>query len=175
MVSSAQAAEEAANSAQHSAENLFKWINFAIVAAAVIWVFAKVLRPKFRANAVKIGSAISSATAAKAEADRELREAEARLAGLERELNELRATILHEAKAQAERLKRATLADAQKIGEAANAEIVASERAARLELKALAANLAADGATALVAQQLTPAGQDSLISNFVKSLEGRPN
>ena len=58
---------------------------------------------------------------------------------------------------------------------AAKAEIEATERAARLELKALAANLAVDGAETLLAKQLTPKAQESLISNFVKSLEGRPN
>jgi len=62
-----------------------------------------------------------------------------------------------------------------KIAAAAKAEIEAAERAARLELKALAANLAVDGAESLLAKQLTPKAQESLISNFVKSLEGRPN
>jgi len=50
----------------------------------------------------------------------------------------------------------------------------AAERAARLELKTLAANLAVDGAETLLAKQLTPKAQESLISNFVKSLEGSP-
>jgi F0F1-type ATP synthase membrane subunit b/b' len=74
-----------------------------------------------------------------------------------------------------DRLRAATQSDAQKIAAAAKAEIEAAERAARLELKALAANLAVDGAESLLAKQLTPKAQESLISNFVKSLEGRPN
>ena len=44
-----------------------------------------------------------------------------------------------------------------------------------MELKALAAKLAVDGAESLVAKQMTPAVQESLISNFVQSLQGRPN
>jgi F0F1-type ATP synthase membrane subunit b/b' len=171
----AHAAEEAINSAQHSAENIFKWINFAIVAAAVVWLFAKVLRPKFRSNAEKIGSAITQATQSKAEADRRLREAETQLAGLEKEVAELRTAMQREAAAEAQRLQEATQNDARKVAEAAHSEIAASERAARLELKALAANLAADRAESLLAQQLTPGVQESIFSNFVKSLEGRPN
>ena len=69
-----------------------------------------------------------------------------------------------------ERLRAATQSDAQKIATAAKAEIEAAERAARLELKALAANLAVDGAESLLAKQLTPKAQESLISNFVKRL-----
>ena len=42
-------------------------------------------------------------------------------------------------------------------------------------LKALAANLAVDGAESLLAKQLNPQAQEALISSFVKSLEGRPN
>jgi len=58
---------------------------------------------------------------------------------------------------------------------AAKAEMEAAERAARMQLKALAAKLAVDGAESLVAKQLTPQTQDRLIVGFVKSLEGSPN
>ena len=51
----------------------------------------------------------------------------------------------------------------------------AAERAARLELKALAANLAVDSAESLLAKQLTPQAQEALVSAFVKGLAGRPN
>jgi F-type H+-transporting ATPase subunit b len=88
---------------------------------------------------------------------------------------ELRANAAKEAAAEVERLRAAAQSDTQKIASAAKAEIVAAERAARLELKALAANLAIDGAESLLTKQLTPQAQESLISNFVKSLEGRPN
>ncbi len=77
--------------------------------------------------------------------------------------------------ALAPRIRIATRSDAQKIAAAAKAEIEAAERAARLELKALAAKLAVDGAESLLAKQLTPQAQESLISSFVKSLEGMPN
>ena len=73
------------------------------------------------------------------------------------------------------RLRAATQSDAQKIAVAAKAEIEAAERAARRALKALAANLAVDGAESLLAKQLNPQAQEALISGFVKSLEGRPN
>jgi F-type H+-transporting ATPase subunit b len=172
---SLRAAEESGNAATERATEVFKWINFAIVAGLIVWVFGKKLPSVFRARAEAVSSAITSATSAKAAADAQLREAETRLANLQKEVAELRALAEKEAAAEVERLGAATVSDAQKIAAAAKAEIEAAERAARLELKALAANLAVDGAESLLAKQLTPKAQESLISNFVKSLEGRPN
>jgi F-type H+-transporting ATPase subunit b len=174
-VPGAHAAEEGGNAATGRATEIFKWINFAVVAGAIVWVFGKLLPPVFRKKAVTISSAITNATNAKAAADAQLREAESRLRNLEQEVAELRRHAEKEAAAEVERLRGATESDAEKIAAAAKAEIEATERAARLELKALAANLAVDGAESLLAKQLTPKTQEALISNFVKSLEGRPN
>jgi F-type H+-transporting ATPase subunit b len=171
----AYAAEEGGSAANERATELFKWINFAILVALVWLFFLKVGLPYFRGNAEAIGSAISKATAAKAEADRQLGEAEEKLARLEQEVARLRATAQSEASAEAERIRKITQSDAQKIGAAAKSEIEAAERAARLELKAIAANLAVDGAESLLAKQLTPQAQESLVAAFVKTLEGRPN
>lgn len=171
---SARAAEEGNATTEHANE-IFKWINFAIVAGLLGWVFLKLTPAFFRKNAETISSAITKATAAKAEAERLLREAEGKLARLEQEVAQLRATAQREAAAEAERLRAITQSDLKKVGLAAQAEIEAAERAARLELKAIAANLAVDGAESLLVKQLTPQAQESLLSAFVKSLEGRPN
>ena len=168
-------AEEAASASQPSAENLFKWINFALVAAVIVWLCLKKAPAFFGRRADSIDSAIQKSTEAKNEADQQLREAETKLENLEKEVAELRASAQRESAAEAERIRKLTQTDAQKIAAAAKAEVEAAERAARLELKALAANLAVNGAESLLAQQLTPAAQESLINNFVKSLDGRPN
>jgi F-type H+-transporting ATPase subunit b len=174
-VLSVQAAEEGGGAAQERANEIFKWINFALVAGGLMWLFGKVLPRKFRGNADAISSAITKATAAKAEADRQLREVEQNLARLEQEVAQLRASAQRESEAEAERIRNVTQNDARKIGVAATAEIEAAERAARLELKAIAANLAVDGAESLLAKQLTPQAQEALVSAFVKGLAGRPN
>jgi len=172
---SAHAAEESGNAATERANEIFKWINFAIVAAVLIWLFAKKLPPWFRGNADRISSAITKATAAKVEAERQVREAEAKLANLKQEIAALQAAAQREAAEEGERIRALTQSDAKKVGIAAQAEIEAAERAARLELKALAAALAVDGAESLLAKQLTPSAQETLVDTFVKSLEGRPN
>ena len=170
----ARAADQGGASAAVFTER-FKWINFAIVLAALIWLFGKVLPPKFRANAENICSTISKAQAAKAEADRKLRDAEQRLARLEEEVRGLREQAQKDAAAEAERIRALAKSDAEKVAISAKAEIEAAERAARIELKTLAAKLAVDGAEALLAKQLTPETQDALIAGFVKSLQGSPN
>jgi F-type H+-transporting ATPase subunit b len=172
---STHAAEESGNAATEHANEIFKWINFSIVAGLIAWVFLKLTPPFFRKNAETISSAITKATAAKAEADRQLREAEEKLARLEQEVAQLRATAQQEMTVEAERLRAITQSDIEKIGLAAKVEIEAAERAARLELKVVAANLAVDGAESLLAKQLTPQAQESLVAAFVKNLEGRPN
>jgi len=170
----ASAAEEGGGAAGGATE-LFKWINFAIVAGVVIWAFGKKLPPVFRSNAEAIRSAITKATAIKAEADKQLADAEARLARLEQDVVALRAAAEKEAAADAERIREMAKSDAEKISLAAKAEIEAAERAARMELKALAAKLAVDGAESLLAKQLTPQAQETLVTGFVASLDGRPN
>jgi F-type H+-transporting ATPase subunit b len=168
-------AEEGGSPANQPIGLKFKWIHFVIISLLVLWLFGKALPPIFRRNADSVSSAIAKATAARAEADRHLKEAAFKMASLEKEIKELRAIAEREAKAEAERLKDATQSDAAKIGLAANAEIEAAERAARAELKSLAAKMAVDGAESLVAQQMTPAVQETLIHNFVQSMQGRPN
>jgi F0F1-type ATP synthase membrane subunit b/b' len=111
----------------------------------------------------------------KAEAEKQLQEAMAKLASLEQEMGVFREQAKKDAAAELERLRAVAKADAEKIGLAAKAEIEAAERAARVELKELAAKLAMDRAESLVAKELTPAVQESMLNEFVQSLQGRPN
>jgi F0F1-type ATP synthase membrane subunit b/b' len=171
----ARAAEEGGSPAEQPVGTAFKWIHFVILAILLYWVFTKVLPPVFRRNADTISEAIAKATAAKLEAERQLKEAAAKLAGLEQEVTQFRALAQKEAVAEIERLRALTKIDIEKVGLAAKTEIEAAERAARVELKALAAKLAIDRAESLVAKQMTPAVQEAMINNFVQTLQGRPN
>ena len=171
----AHAAEEGGAAGAETATEIFKWINFAIVVGALLWVCLKKAPGFFRGRAEAISSAITKAGSTKAAADAQLREAETKLANLDKEVAELRAFAEREAAAEVGRIRTATRSDLEKIGVAAKAEIEAAERAARLELKALAAMLAVDGAEALLVKQLNARAQAGLISNFVKTLEGMPN
>lgn len=171
----ARAAEEGGSPAEQPVGTAFKWIHFVILAGVAYWLFSRYLPPIFRHNADNISAAIAKATAAKAEAEKQLQNAAAKLANLEKEIAEFRAIAQREASSEIARLRLITKSDVEKIGTAAKAEIEAAERAARVELKALAAKLAVDGAESLVARQMTPSVQEALISQFVQGLQGRPN
>ena len=171
----AHAAEEGGAANTETVAEIFKWINFAIVTGALLWVCLKKAPGFFRGRSAAIGSAITKAEGAKAVADAQLREAETKLANLDKEVADLRASAERESAGEAERIRAVTRSDMEKIVAATKAEIEATERAARLELKALAAQLAVDGAEPLLAKQLTAQAQATLIRNFVNSLEGIPN
>lgn len=153
----------------------FRWIHFVIITAIVIWLLKSVLPPFIRGNADRITAAISKATAARLDAERQLKEAAEKLAGLQQEIAQFREQAQHDAAAELHRLREVMKIDVERVGSAARAEIEAAERAARLELKSLAAKIAVDRAESLVAKQMTPALQDAMITNFVQSLQGRPN
>jgi F-type H+-transporting ATPase subunit b len=173
--SGARAAEEGGNPALENATELFKWINFAIVAGLLVWLCLKKGPVFFSGRASAISSAITKAAAAKDAADAQLRESETKLANLDKEVAELRAFAARESAAEVERLRAATLNDAKKIAAAAKTEIEAAERTARLALKAQAAKLAVDGAESLLAKQLNAQAQEALVSDFVEDLAGRTN
>jgi len=174
-VVTAHAAEERGKATAQTANVIFNWINFAIVASVLLWLCLKKAPGFFGRRAEAISSAITKAGGAKAAAEAQLREAENKRDNNQKEIAELRAVAERESAAEVARIHALTQTDAQKIAAAANAEIEAAERAGRLELKALAAQLAVEGAESLLVQLLTPKAQESLISNLVKSLEGRPN
>jgi F0F1-type ATP synthase membrane subunit b/b' len=174
-VSPALASEGEAGGAAETITVIFKWIHFAILAGLAYWLFIKVLPPAFRRSADSISSAITKATAAKLEAERRLKDAGAKFARLEQEVAEFRTQAQRDAAAELDRLRALTRQDEEKIHIAGKAEIEAAERAARMELKSLAARLAVDRAESLLAKELTPAVQENMISHFVESLQRRPN
>lgn len=168
-------AEEVGSASQQSAENLFKWINFALVAGVIVWLCVKKGPGFFGRRADVISSDIQKSTEAKKKAELLLQDAETKLRNLEKEVAAMRAAAQRESASEADRIRNLTVTDEQTVAQAGKAEVEAAERAARLELKTLAANLAVSGAESLLVKQLTPAAQEALINNFVKTLEGRPN
>jgi F-type H+-transporting ATPase subunit b len=172
----ARAAEgNESNPAEQHIGEVFKWINFAIVAGAIGYLCVKKGPGFFRGRAERISAAITQAAAAKAAADRQLKDAETRLGNMEEEIAGLRVAAEREAAAEGGRIRAATQMEVEKITLAAKGEIEAAERGARFELKGLAARLAVDEAASLLTQQLTPQVQEALVNAFVQDLAGRPN
>lgn len=154
---------------------VFRFINFAILAWGFFAVVRKWLLPALRRRREGIAAAIAEATRTREKAEQRLREAEAKLAGLDAEMREFQAQAEREGAAEAERIRAAARAEAEKIERAAQGEIAAAERAARVELKALAARLAVEHAEALIRQRMSGEVEAGLFRTFLGNLAGSAN
>lgn len=154
---------------------VFRWLNFLVVFGGIAYLLARLAPPYFRGRANAIVTAINDATRAREEAEQQRREAEAKLAGLEQEIAEMRTAAHRDAAAEAERIRALAREETEKIERAAQAEIEAAERAARLELKGLAARIAVERAEALLRAEITPRTQSALFRGFLDSLARSAN
>lgn len=154
---------------------VYRWINFGIFVAVLVWVFVKKTPPYFRGRQEAIAAAIAESARAREEAERQQREAEAKMATLEATVAELRARAKRESAAEGERIRALAKEDAKRIELAGQVEIRAAERAAEMELKAIAARVAVDRAQTLLEQQMTPQTDASLFRGFVAELAGSAN
>jgi F0F1-type ATP synthase membrane subunit b/b' len=153
---------------------VFRWLNFAIVLALVVYALRKAA-PYFRNHAEEISQRIAEGTRAREAAEQQRREAQAKLAGIETEVAEMRVEAKRGAQAEAVRLRALAKSEAEAIERSAQAEVIAHERAARLELKALAARIAVERAEAVLRQELTPQAESALFRTFVAELERSAN
>jgi F-type H+-transporting ATPase subunit b len=149
-------------------------LNFAIIAAVIIWAGRKYLPGLFSARTAAIQKAMQEAQKASEEARRRLAEIENRLMKLDGEIGMMRDAAEKEATAEEARIQAAAQQDARKIVETAQQEIASAAKSARRELTAYAADLA----VGLAKKQIhVDAGTDqALLRNFAGELgaEGSP-
>ena len=171
-----EAAEEAGPEAAANSTTglIFRWLNFALVAGGIGWA-AKKGSSFFRANAKAIASSIVEASAAKAEADRDLAAIEAKISALDREVAAMKEEARRESAAEARRLEASGAAESAKIKQASQAELAAAERAARQELRALAASLAVERAGVLLADRMNADSRAKIFNQFVGELSRSVN
>ena len=169
----AAASEEGESPVNSTAGWVLRWINFAILAGGGTYLLGKKAPALFRARGEAVGAAIRDAGKTKEEADRRLREAEGKLAGLEREVAGLRAAAQQEAVAEAERIQAAAREEALKVERAAKLEQAAAERAARLELKTMGARLAVEQAENILRKEMSAETQGRLVKKLVAGLVER--
>lgn len=168
-------AQEAGVSAADSPTGwIFRWINFAIVLGLIVYALRRAA-PGFRSRTEEISRQIAEGTRAREAAEKQRREARAKLAGIQTDVAELREEAKRGAAAESERLRELAKVEAGAIERAAQAEITAAERAARLELKALAARMAIERAEALLEKELTPQSETALLGAFVAELQRNAN
>jgi F-type H+-transporting ATPase subunit b len=152
------------------------FLNFAVVALAIIWAAAKYLPRIFSARTAAIQKAMQEAQKASEEARRKLTEIEFRLMKLDVEIATMRDAAEKEAAAEEARIRAAAEDDKRKIIESAQQEIASAVKAARRELTAYAANLAVGLAKKQI--RVDAATDQALVRNFadqVGSYSGASN
>lgn len=154
---------------------VYRWLNFLIFLSLVVYFFWKKSPPFFRHRREAIGEAIAESARAREAAEREQREAEAKLAKLDTEVAELRERSKHEIAAEIERIRALAREEAKRIEQSGRIEILAAERSAQAELKGVAARLAVERAEALLRKQMTPQAESALFGGFLTELEGSVN
>jgi F-type H+-transporting ATPase subunit b len=148
-------------------------LNFAVIAAVLIWVGRKKLPGMFRDRTAAIQKAMQEAQKASEEARRRLAEIESRLMKLDVEIGMMRDATEREAAAEEERILAAAQEDARKIVAAAEQEIAAAAKAARRQLTAHAADLAVGLAQKQI--RVDAATDQTLVRNFARDLGAGPD
>lgn len=150
---------------------IWKWANFAILAAGLGYLAVKQGGPFFASRSAEIRKGITDAEALRKDADARAAEVDRRLANLESDVKQMRATVLAEQAAAAERLRQETAAELARIQDHAGREIESAAKAARVELKRYAARLAIDLAEQKIRSRMNAESQGVLVDDFVRSLD----
>ncbi len=148
----------------------FRWLNFAIVFAGILWFATKICGPYFRGRTEEIAAKVAEGARAREAAEQQRKEAEAKLATIDQEVARMRVEAKRSGEAEILRLREASKKEAEMIEHAAQEEIAAAQRSARFELKTLAGRLAIERAEALLRQELTPQAEATLFHAFVEQL-----
>lgn len=143
-------------------------LNFAVIAAVIVWAGRKYLPGMFRDRTTAIQKAMQEAQTASEEARRRLAEIESRLMKLDVEIGMMRNAAEKEAEAEEARIQAAAQGEAKKIVAAAEQEIAAAAKAARRQLTAHAADLAVGLAQKQI--RVDAATDQALVRNFAGQL-----
>jgi F-type H+-transporting ATPase subunit b len=151
----------------------WKWANFAILAVGLGYLIGKNVPPLFRKQSDEITSALAEAAKIKQEAAAYASSVEARLANLQKEIQQLRETAHAEMTAESERVRRETEHHLQRIREQSVQEVALMTRGAKDGLRKYAAELAIGLAEQRIRARVNPATQEKLANGFLSDLHRR--
>lgn len=150
---------------------MWKWANFLVLAGALGYLIGKNAPPYFRTRSAEIRRDMDNAAEERRKAEERAAAVDLRLANLETEIAALHTEAQQEVQAETERLSQHTAAEIAKIQARAEQEIIFAGKAARMELKRHAAELAVGLAEQKIRARMTPDAQDVLVRGFVRDLK----
>jgi F-type H+-transporting ATPase subunit b len=153
---------------QESSARLFEYLNFAILAGAILFAMFKYLPKTFRANREDIQNRLLDARTATQQANERLAAIEQRLSRLDEEIAAIAKQAEKDSVEDEARIKASIETERQRIVEAARRDIAAASSAAQRDLKRFAAGLAVDRAAQRIA--LTEEDDRALVREFSSGL-----
>ncbi len=153
---------------KETAAQIFGYLNFAILAGAVLYGLLKFLPKSFRANRENIQRQLADARTATEQAHQRLAAIEQRLSRLDEEIAAISKQAEKDSVEDEAHIKASIEVERKRIVEAVSKDIAAAGSAAQRDLKRFAANLAVDRA----AQRITLTEDDdrALMQEFAQSL-----
>jgi len=151
---------------------VWRWVNFAILVVGLGYLISKAAPAYFRARQEEIHDALAQASKEIKDADAKAATLAMRLAGIQKEVENMRSTARAEMATEGERIRAETERHLKRIQEQTTQEIALMGRAARHELRKYSAGLALNLAEQRIRARITPAAQASLVDGFVRDLRG---
>lgn len=153
---------------KETAARLFEYLNFAVLAGAVLFALLKFLPKTFRANREDIQHRLVEARTATQQANDRMAAIEQRLARLDEEIAAIAKQAEKDSVEDEARIKASIETERERIVEAVSRDIAAASSAAQRDLKRFAAELAVDRATQRIA--LSEDDDRALVQEFSQSL-----
>jgi len=154
----------------HEIPVVYKWINFGILAAGLLFLALKMGRPFFAERAKEITVALDAAGRVKAEAEAQVAEISKRISNLDGELASMKAEARAEMEKERERSRRETEELKAKLQAAAEQEISSAVKHAEFELRRFASQLSLRLAEEKIRARMNGQVQAGLVGGFVASL-----
>jgi F0F1-type ATP synthase membrane subunit b/b' len=149
----------------------WKWANFAVLMAALLWAGMKFGKPYFTAQTEAINQGLDEARRHREDAERRSADVRMKLANIGDDIERFRRTALAEQAAEMERQRQRMTAEVEATWANSSQQIETLGKHARLDLRRFASSLALELAEQRIRQRMNPAIQATLASDFVEKLK----
>jgi F-type H+-transporting ATPase subunit b len=172
LASAVSFAQEAGGKSDEGLE-MWRWINFSILAAGILYLLVKHLPSFFRDRTATIQKEIAEAQKLKQESEQRTAAILKRVSALGADIEAFRVQSLAEMEREGERIRADAAAHIVKLKDHAQSEIESAGKTASRELRAYAANLALDLAGQRIQGRLNASIEADIVDRFVSDLKNQ--
>jgi F-type H+-transporting ATPase subunit b len=166
----AEAGGGEAKKAQEESTQMWRWVDFVLLAAGLGYLIGKNAPGAFRARTASIQKDITEAQAAKKDAEARAAAVDARVQALGTEMNKLREQSKAEMQQEGERIRQETARQIAHLEAQSAMEIEAAGKVARRDLKDYSAKLALELAEQRIRTGANANTESGLVDSFVADL-----